>query len=265
MKKKYLLLLLLLLIPIKVKAASIGITCDSTLVDAGSSVTCKVTAYDSKVSGAKASISVTNGTILSVSSLSSSEICSPDKNGFVCVDEERDNSYPVASYTIQVGSSGTTTIRAYSAEVVGVDYNTIQVSDASASITIREKAPETAPVQTPQQEQTNNNSQTTNQVTTSEETPQTNEEENKEEVKEEVPRVDEPITVAEPSSNSSNAKEEISKLLKKIKNLKPIEIYAIAITIIFLIYLVHNETKSKKTKEKGQNNLHNIDNNINVN
>ena len=217
MKKRYLItILLLVLLPINVKAASISVSCNKSTADSNTTVVCKVYAKDSKVSGAEGSVSVTNGTIVSQSKLSC-EIGSVTSKGFECVDTEVNNSLQVVSYTIKVGSEGTTTFKVTNGKVVGNNYDTISVGASQVTININKVTPK--------------------KETKKEETKKTDTdvEDNKKEENKEI--------VIKPE------KETKTEYCKPDSYHKFIEIYAIVITVMFGLLSIYSISKKGKVNK----------------
>ena len=134
MKKRYL-LYLLLLIPFNVHAASMSVSCNKTTAEPSSTVNCTVSIFDTEVSGGEGLVSVTNGTIKNVSKNQCGYgTVSNDK--FACVDDVQDKSMALATYTIELGSEGTTTFNVSGSKVVGEGFSTISVNNVSASIAV---------------------------------------------------------------------------------------------------------------------------------
>lgn len=148
--KKKLLLSLLLLIPFNAKAASMSVSCNKTTTEPSSTINCTVNAFDSEVSGGEGSVAVTNGTIKNVTK-NKCGYGSVSNNKFECVDDVVNKSISLVTYTIEVGTEGTTTFAINNAKLVGTNFETVGVGTISTKINIA-KPVEAPKVETPKEE-----------------------------------------------------------------------------------------------------------------
>lgn len=133
--KKKILLSLLLLIPFNAKAASMNISCNKTTAEPSSTVNCTINAFDNEVSGGEGNIVVTNGTVKNVVK-NKCGYGSVANDKFACVDDVVEKSISLATYTIEVGQEGTTTISVSNAKMVGDNFETIGMGTISANINV---------------------------------------------------------------------------------------------------------------------------------
>ena len=143
--KKKILLSLLILIPFNAKAASMTVSCNKTTAEPSSTINCTINAFDSEVSGGEGDILVTNGTIKNVTK-NKCGYGNVANNRFECVDDVVEKSISLATYTIEVGQEGTTTISVNNAKMVGDNFETIGMGTISANINV------VKPVEIPKEE-----------------------------------------------------------------------------------------------------------------
>lgn len=169
MKKKILFLICLfglIVIPKGVLAASLGLSCPSS-VTVGENITCTLTANHETISGVKGSISFTGMSYQSVSNLTGSNYFSVSNSGFDGAIDIASGSKSLAKYVFTTSSAGTATINVSCSELVdGTNFDTHSCSGTSKTITI--KAKETTqpsnptpsnPTTQPQTTQPSNNNQ----------------------------------------------------------------------------------------------------------
>lgn len=142
MKKKLLFLTILfglILIPKEVLAASLGLSCPSS-VTVGENITCTLTANHETISGVKGSISFSGMSYQSVSNLTGSNYFSVSSSGFDGAIDIASGSKSLAQYVFTTSSAGTATINVSCSELIdGTNFDTHSCSGASNTITIKEK------------------------------------------------------------------------------------------------------------------------------
>ena len=162
MKKKILYIIILIgliLLPNKAFAASLGLSCPSS-VTVGENIECTLTASHETISGVKGSISFSGMNFHSVSNLSGSNYFSVSGSGFDGALDIASGSKTLAKYVFTTTSAGTATINAGCSELVdGTNFDTHSCSGASRTITIKEKETPPPP-QTPSTPQTPSNPST---------------------------------------------------------------------------------------------------------
>ncbi len=110
MKKRYLLLTALLLIPFSVRAADgIVIECDKTTAAPKSEVHCAIVGYAAGIGAVEGNVAVTNGTVTKAEK-NTCDIGNVSATEVSCADLYQTASMKAATYTIQVGESGNTTV-----------------------------------------------------------------------------------------------------------------------------------------------------------
>ena len=233
---KKLLILIYLLFPIGVSAASVNIVCDKAKVEEGATVVCSVIAKDTKVSGASGTVTVTGGSVESVTKVSKCEIGSVSATGFECIDTEKDGSLTIASYTVKVGLSGKMTFKVSSALVVGTDFDTINVSDASVTVDIIEKSNNISIVDKTPKDDTNTKTENPKKDNTPKVIAPQNDEEVEEtkEEEEEVKEVSEEKVICPTCEKCAPSNE------------KFFQIYAYSVSILFIIYMIFTLIKIRK-------------------
>lgn len=162
MKKKILYIIILIgliLLPNKAFAASLGLSCASS-VTVGENIECTLTASHETISGVKGSISFSGMNFHSVSNLSGSNYFSVSGSGFDGALDIASGSKTLAKYVFTTTSAGTATINVGCSELVdGTNFDTHSCSGASRTITIKEKETPPPP-QTPSTPQTPTNPST---------------------------------------------------------------------------------------------------------
>ena len=142
MKKKLLFITMLfglILIPKGVLAASLGLSCPSS-VTVGENITCTLTAYHETISGVKGSLSFSGMSYQSVSNLTGSNYFSVSSSGFDGAIDIASGSKSLAQYVFITSSVGTATINVSCSELVdGTNFDTHSCSGASKTITIKAK------------------------------------------------------------------------------------------------------------------------------
>ena len=145
MKKRNLLFLLaVLLIPANAKAAEMKINCDKLTAAPKSTVKCTISAYDVETSGGEGKISITNGKVTNAAKV----MCNQgdvETTQFFCAHDYQENSIDLATYTIEVGESGTTTFGLTNAKFVGNNFKTISYNVTPVEITIKASSSEPTP------------------------------------------------------------------------------------------------------------------------
>ena len=110
MKKRYLLLAALLLIPFSVRAADgIVIECDKTTAAPKSEVHCAIVGYAAGIGAVEGNVAVTNGTVTKAEK-NTCDIGNVSATEVSCADLYQTASMKAATYTIQVGETGNTTV-----------------------------------------------------------------------------------------------------------------------------------------------------------
>lgn len=149
MKKRYLLLAALLLIPFSVRAADgIVIECDKTTAAPKSEVHCAVVGYAAGIGAVEGDFAVTNGTVTKAEK-NICDIGNVTANEVSCADLYQTASMKAATYTIQVGESGNTTVALTNAKYATENTsNDVYVNVTPVTITISsgEVTPEPTPV-----------------------------------------------------------------------------------------------------------------------
>lgn len=142
MKKKLLFLTMLfglILIPKEVLAASLGLSCP-TSVTVGENITCTLTASHETISGVKGSLSFSGMSYQNVSNLTGSNYFSVSSSGFDGAIDIASGSKSLAKYTFTTSSVGTATINVTCSELVdGTNFDTHSCSGTSKTITIKAK------------------------------------------------------------------------------------------------------------------------------
>lgn len=147
--KKRIILLALLLIPFGVKAADgIVIECDKTTAAPKSEVHCAVVGYAAGIGAVEGDFAVTNGTVTKAEK-NICDIGNVTANEVSCADLYQTASMKAATYTIQVGESGNTTVALTNAKYATENTsNDVYVNVTPVTITISsgEVTPEPTPV-----------------------------------------------------------------------------------------------------------------------
>ena len=142
MKKRYLLLTALLLIPFSVRAADgIVIECDKTTAAPNSEVHCAIVGYAAGIGAVEGNVAVTNGTVTKAEK-NTCDIGNVSENEVSCAGLYQTASMKAATYTIQVGESGNTTVALTNAKYATENTsNDILVNVTPVTITINSTTP----------------------------------------------------------------------------------------------------------------------------